>query len=390
MAEKAGIGEELSVAILAGGSSRRMGRDKALALLAGKPVIVHLIENLSGLGKDTFIAGGDAGALGRFGLPVYPDRFQLRASLVGIHTALSAARNRWCLVTACDTPFVGPELVELMARQAPGHDAVIPRSHSGTEPLPALYCKTCLDEMKRNIEGGDLRILDSLKRLDVRFLTLSEVESFCDPDRVFFNVNTPEALERAGEMAATVERPPLVCFVGRKNSGKTTLIERLVPRLRQAGQEVAFIKHDVHGFSMDHEGTDTWRIARAGARQVIISGPGALAEVSRREREMTLAELRRRIGPQVDIILAEGFKSAGGDRIEVSRSERSRELVQSEDELMAVVSDRPDAAASVPVFGMDDIEGIVNFLFERCRLRPAPEGAEGDAPAPEGETGGVT
>ncbi|GBE57218.1 putative molybdenum cofactor guanylyltransferase [bacterium BMS3Abin01] len=383
---------KISIAILAGGESSRMGRNKAMEELAGKPLILRVIEALSPQEEEAFIVGGEAATYRCFGLPHCADQFTFRASIVGIYSALAASPRKNCLAISCDLPFVAQELVELMAGLVDGHDAVVPIGVDGPEPLCAVYSRSCLDALEENISQGRFSLRRSLGDLDVRYVDEAELKAVCDPAIAFFNINTPGDLERAEELLAARGptaaapahlRPPLVCFVSKKNSGKTTLIEKLVPRLREAGLEVAFIKHDVHSFSMDHEGTDTWRIARAGARQVVISSPGACADLKRLEREKSLAELRRQVESPVDIIVAEGYKSAEADRIEVSRSERSHELVLSEDELIAVVSDRPNAAASVPVFGMDDIDGLTSFLLERYRLgasRPGgASGAEGEA-----------
>ena len=71
--------------------------------------------------------------------------------------------------------------------------------------------------------------------------------------------------------------PPVVCFVGRSNSGKTTLIERLILELTESGYRVATIKHAGHGFDLDTEGKDSWRHKRAGARQVVVLSKSSLA-----------------------------------------------------------------------------------------------------------------
>ena len=240
----------------------------------------------------------------------------------------------------------------------------------------AFYSRACLGDMRRAIESGEMKVLDALSQLDVRLVSTAEAGKVCDPDRVFFNVNTPEALAGAERMldgapapdGAKPGRAPLVCFVGKKNSGKTTLIEKLVVALAARGLVVAYIKHDVHGFSMDREGTDTWRVAAAGAGRVLISSPDAVAGVERVARERDLEQLRDEIDGDADIIIAEGFKSSCADRIEVSLSSRSRELACPETELVAVVSDRTDAAAAVPVMDIDDVGSVLAFLLERYGL----------------------
>lgn len=409
MRNKSGAGPltpRYSIAILAGGESRRMGRDKALEPLAGRPVIGHVIGALEPLAKDVFIVANDYAAYGGFGLPVRADHYDFRASLVGVYSALASAAEDHCFVTACDLPFADPALVQYMSGLAAGYDAVVPVSHRGREPLHAFYSKSCMETMRAGIEGGDLAIRHALDKLKVREVTTEEMESVCNPAIVFLNINSPEDLKAAerlapemedasqagdtasastgtGSPAATnAEAPPaatpLVCFVGNKNSGKTTFIEKLVPILAGRGLKVAYIKHDVHGFDIDHEGTDTWRIGRAGARVVKISSPEMMASVVRVDEEKSLDELRSDINGSVDLIIVEGYKRSGTDRIEVSRSgagaasdagcASSNALACREEDLVAVISDRPDAAVSIPVFDIDDAEAVAGFLVERYGL----------------------
>lgn len=111
---------------------------------------------------------------------------------------------------------------------------------------------------------------------------------------------------------------PVVSFIGRSNSGKTTYLEKLIPEMKRRGFKVAVIKHDAHGFEMDRPGKDTWRHARAGADVVCIAAPGKMAMISRLEEQLPLRELARRI-EGVDIILTEGFKAEALIKIEVLR-----------------------------------------------------------------------
>ena len=142
-------------------------------------------------------------------------------------------------------PFVEPDLVELLVDLAPGHDAVVPVSARGREPLHAVYSRTCLGPMRERIESGDLAIGELLDSLDVRYVELPEIEPLCDSTMVFLNVNTIVELEEASGLVPRFEKrreighfrhpsaglPPLVCFVGRKDSGKTTFLEKLIPVL---------------------------------------------------------------------------------------------------------------------------------------------------------------
>lgn len=156
---------------------------------------------------------------------------------------------------------------------------------------------------------------------------------------------------------------PVISVVGKSGTGKTTLLEKLIPELKRRGYRVATVKHDTHGFDIDRPGKDSWRHAQAGSDVVVLSGPNRLALIEKREQEMTLDEIADRV-KNVDIILTEGYKRGDRPKIEISRQERSSELLCTEDELVAIAADQP-FDRNVPQFSLDDAAGIVDLIEER-------------------------
>jgi molybdopterin-guanine dinucleotide biosynthesis protein B len=155
---------------------------------------------------------------------------------------------------------------------------------------------------------------------------------------------------------------PILSIVGRSNSGKTTLIERLIPGLVLAGYRVATIKHAGHGFDLDTEGKDSWRHKRAGAGTVIVVSKGSLAMFADVPDEIKVQELRDRfVGGEYDLIIAEGWKSEGYPKIIILR-DHIGEIPISLEGLLAVVSDKP-VELSVPTFDPDDIKGLGEFIM---------------------------
>ncbi|MGB9698005.1 MAG: molybdopterin-guanine dinucleotide biosynthesis protein B [Thermodesulfobacteriota bacterium] len=158
---------------------------------------------------------------------------------------------------------------------------------------------------------------------------------------------------------------PIVSIVGKSNSGKTTLIEKLIAELVRRGYKVATIKHDVHGFEIDQEGKDSWRHKKAGAHTVIISSPQKLALIRDVDHDAELTELREKYVRDVDIILSEGFKRNSQPKIEVFRQELNQELLcQKEDNLIAIASNKP-FQIGVPCFDINDARGLVNLIEEK-------------------------
>ncbi len=153
---------------------------------------------------------------------------------------------------------------------------------------------------------------------------------------------------------------PLVSIVGKSGVGKTTLREKLVRELVHRGVRVTVIKHHAHATPIDTPGKDSARFAAAGAVAVWVASPLELARFERTPRELTLAEIASRVN-DADLILAEGFKREPGPKLEVSRAERSTDLIALAEELVAVASDYP-LEIDVPRFDLDDIQGIADFV----------------------------
>ncbi len=155
---------------------------------------------------------------------------------------------------------------------------------------------------------------------------------------------------------------PILCFVGRSNSGKTTLIERLIPELVRAGYRVATIKHAGHGFDLDTEGKDSWRHKRAGASTVMVLSKGSLAMFSDVSDQIKVEELRDRfLDSSIDLIIAEGWKSEGYPKIVILRDQLG-EVPVAPDGLLAVVSNNPVDLA-VPCLHPDDITGLSTLII---------------------------
>jgi molybdopterin-guanine dinucleotide biosynthesis protein MobB len=167
---------------------------------------------------------------------------------------------------------------------------------------------------------------------------------------------------------------PVVSLVGKSGSGKTTLMEKVVRELVSRGYRVATCKHHVHEIDIDVPGKDSWRHAHAGAEVAMISSPTQFAVVRKVPIERTLAEIAAEAG-DADILLTEGFKRAGSIRIEVSRDERSGELISESGELFALVTDGRREVSGVPLFGLDDAIPLAD-LIERTFL--AKETRDGD------------
>lgn len=181
----------MSAAILAGGKSRRMGRNKALLPFGGRPLIARVYDTLSPLFEDIFMVTDDPGLFGFIPCPKIPDRVPGKGPISGVDAALRHSNSPFVLVVACDAPFLSSSLLERMAENTGEADLVIPFGPRGPEPLCAIYGKGCLPLIEESLRKGDYSIMALIGLLRTREISREEVASV-DPDfRSFQNINTP-------------------------------------------------------------------------------------------------------------------------------------------------------------------------------------------------------
>lgn len=158
---------------------------------------------------------------------------------------------------------------------------------------------------------------------------------------------------------------PIVSIVGKSGAGKTTLIEKVIPELIRRGYRVATIKHNIHGFDIDHEGKDSWRHKRAGARTTVIASPRRVALIEDVEKDHNITELKNRYIQDVDIVLVEGYKKNPYPKIEINRTEMKQGLLSTNDDNLIAVVTNKRLNIDVPCFDIDDISGVVDIIEER-------------------------
>jgi len=170
---------------------------------------------------------------------------------------------------------------------------------------------------------------------------------------------------------------PVISFVALSSgTGKTTILERVIPILKGRGIRLAVLKHDVHGFEIDKPGKDTWRLAKAGADIVAISSAQKFAFIEKRDKELSLDEAVARI-KDVDIVLTEGYKRENKDKILVYRSGAGspsgteddindlNELIKGIGNIIAIASDVKFQDIDFPQVNLEDYRGIADLIIKR-------------------------
>jgi molybdopterin-guanine dinucleotide biosynthesis protein A len=184
---------EMTGAILAGGRSRRMGRDKATLPFRNKPLIAYVHEIVKQVLTEVFVISKHHAAIEGIESPILKDITPREGSLVGVASALLYATSDYVFVFGGDMPFLRKEAIIHMMNQVHGEDIVIPRTDAGYEPLHAVYRRSCLSHMLRAIDRDRIKITDLLPFLSVK--VIEEPALFLNKGvSIFTNVNTEEDL----------------------------------------------------------------------------------------------------------------------------------------------------------------------------------------------------
>ena len=186
---------------LAGGRSKRLGRNKAVEKIGGQSLIERVVDKLSQVTSETVVVVAEESRAADLNLPPWvrtaADLYPGTGSLGGIFTGLSAAKGNYGVVVACDMPFLNVDLIRFMLDIASDYDAVVPRLQGRPEPLHAVYSKTCVGPIERCLQADQLKIAIFFEQINVAYLEEDDIEAF-DPSHLsFFNVNTQEDLDKA-------------------------------------------------------------------------------------------------------------------------------------------------------------------------------------------------
>ena len=195
--------------ILVGGASSRMGRDKSRLMLGSQTTVERIAEAMSDVATRIRLVGGHDDQ-NRF--ESVPDLADSWGPLGGIQAALHAAEREWCIVTACDLPFVSTDLLrrllELRLNKTQNFDAIVPiQADDYPQPLCAVYRRPpCLDAADQSIRKGDHSPRALLDRVNTRYIPFAEIADLAGAGNFFFNINTPENYERAQRLCQNIHQ----------------------------------------------------------------------------------------------------------------------------------------------------------------------------------------
>ena len=183
--------------ILAGGKSSRMGQNKALMSLGGKRLVDRVVEVMRSVFDDLLMVTNTPDVYADLGVPMVRDVWPEKGSLGGVYSAIYHVATPYCLVVACDMPFLRTAVLRYLITQMNDYDVVVPDVLGELQTLHAIYSKACLQPIERRLDMNRLRIVGFFPEVRVRTVTASELEPY-DPELLAFqNLNTPEEFQAA-------------------------------------------------------------------------------------------------------------------------------------------------------------------------------------------------
>lgn len=363
----------VTLLIIAGGMSSRMGRDKRYLPLGGMGLLERTLMKARAAHFHTIILCVEMDApelqalADKYGAILCLDGMKQQGPMAGLCAGLARMTTEWALAVSSDMPFFDFAAVSpLQDACRPEIQAVLPVACGRCQPLAGFYHKSLAGLCRAALLQGERRLYHLIAKTPH-----DEVEIY-DEEDAFFNVNTPADLRLArGRAANEKRRVPIVSIVApASGTGKTTFIERLLPRLLAHGLRVGVVKSDAHGFELDQEGKDSWRFTRAGASSVAVVSPAGWVLMQKTEERASFEQVAAKM-EEIDLILSESRTHGTCPALSLWRG---KETPMTGDDVAAVFA-KGLAMGSLPdvrQFELDDIEAaakICLFLMGGIRVK---------------------
>ena len=191
--------------VLVGGMSRRYGRNKALEFFQGERLIDRQVRTVGSLFSEVLVIPNEPELYLHLDVTIVRDVIPRQGPLGGIYTGLLFAQGKSVFVTACDMPFVQPAVVRRMVQLATDYDVIVPEKIEGLEPLHAIYSSRCLPHIEKMLADGSLQVINFFPEVKVYRISSEEIGQLDPQGLSFFNINTPDDMDRAKELLEKLE-----------------------------------------------------------------------------------------------------------------------------------------------------------------------------------------
>ena len=351
---------KISLLIITGGKSSRLGQDKRFVEVGG----VGLLENIlskavaQNFAEIFLCVEENLPALKilaeKFGAKLLVDEIKDAGALAGISNGLAHIKTDWALAISADMPFFDFETMRPLTEKFSAAQAVVPIVGGKFQPLAAFYRQEVAEIFSRELLNGQRKIFSAIKKIPHELAELPNAE-------IFFNVNTRADLKLARGRAENLSRTtPIISIVAPESgTGKTAFIERLIKIFAAQKISVGVIKSDAHGFNLDLEGKDSYKFQTAGAKSVAVVSPNAWFMIQN-ERENFFAVAQKMTG--VDLIL---MKSRTKNFFPTISLWRGKGAVIADEKVAAIFTSKPEKSNDIYQFDINDFdaaEKICKFL----------------------------
>lgn len=353
--------DQITAVILAGGLARRMnGAEKGLQQLQGKPLISHIVGRLTPqIARIHLNINRSQAEYQTYfpQLPFYCDSLSdFQGPLGGMLAGFEKIQSEYLLFVPCDTPFLPTNLVKKLSVALAINQAQIAYAHDGerAHPTIALIHRSVVEPLCHYLASGKRRLFHFFQTQKSVAVDFSEQKS------AFQNMNTFADLENFSLMVTNA--PKLLGITGYSGTGKTTLLEKLIPKLTACHIRVGLIKHSHHNVEVDKPGKDSHRLRVAGANPTMIVCEERWALMTETPAQaVDFQQLIAKLDPQtVDLILVEGFKHEPIAKIQLHRQAVEKPLPALDEWTIATATDYPLARENR--LDINDIEQIADFI----------------------------
>ena len=347
---------DISLLIIAGGQSSRMKQDKRLVEVDGVSLLERILIKASRqkfakifLCVEDFLPKIEEIAI-KYDVEMVFDKFKNAGPMSGLAEGLSNITTDWAFAISCDMPFFEFDVVAPLMDNLKNVKVAM-FSH---QPLAAFYHKSMSKNFIEALKNNNRKLQFVISQVPNYIIDVKSKEKF-------FNVNTKSDLKLARGRAANINRKiPIVSIIAPQSStGKTTFIEKMIPKLNELGIRIGIVKSDSHGFNLDIEGKDSWRFNQAGANSVAVISPNGWFINQKCQERAEILEIVNKMD-DVDLILTE---SRSHDTIPAISIYRGLNEPLINENVAAIFTDRNLEINDIAQFDLNNIDQAIDICI---------------------------
>ncbi|QQK07711.1 molybdopterin-guanine dinucleotide biosynthesis protein B [Miniphocaeibacter halophilus] len=326
-----------------------MGENKSELIYKGNTFLENLIHLFKGY--DIIVSSNDKDFKKIDKVRYTEDLYKNIGPISGILEILKASKYEYNFITGVDMQNINLDFVNYLKSYISSDYYIFSvKSNNNIHPIGAIYSKKMVPTLEKYIHDENYKLKELLKE---PFSKIIDLKYSIFNDNILYNVNTKEEYYK-------LINNNIISICGRKNSGKTTFIEKLIYILKEKGYKVCAIKHDGHDFNIDNK-TDTGKFFNAGADSVAIFSNRKYMMIE--NKKINIEFLLNRL-KEFDLIVIEGLKDSDFDKYEIVRFKNSTEIITRKP-LKGIVTDIEDFSNKYEnVFKLSDIDNFANYIIE--------------------------